>query len=66
VDDNDERALVTELMVDFGFDAELAAGMVSLAKKVKAREGRFSLEGLHRLAADAYARDPLMRLYMDG
>lgn len=53
-------------MTDFGLDAEMAAGMVSLAKKVKARDGRFSLEGVRRLVTDAYAQDPLLRLYWDG
>lgn len=65
MDSNDERALALELMVDFGLDAETADGMVSLAKKVHAREGRFSLEGVRRLAADAYALDPLFRSYWD-
>jgi hypothetical protein len=66
VDSHGEHQLVRELQEEFGFDAELAAGMVSLAQKVVAREGRFSLEGLMRLGRLAYAQDPLLRLYMDG
>jgi hypothetical protein len=65
VDSDDEHALVLELMVDFGLDAEMAAGVVSVAKKVWRREGRFSLDGVRRLAADAYAQDPLFRLYWE-
>ena len=55
-----------ELIADFGLDAELAAGFASLGQKVAAREGRFSLEGVLRYGRDAYAQDPLLRLYMDG
>lgn len=64
MDSDNEKALV--VMVDFGLDAEEAAGMVCLAKKGRAREGRFSLEGVRRLAEDAYARDPLLRLHWEG
>ncbi|MFE6412630.1 hypothetical protein ACFVOR_37485 [Streptomyces sp. NPDC057837] len=66
MESSQERALVEELMADFGFDAESAAGMVSVAKKVHAREGRFSFEGVRRLASEAYAQDPLLRLWWDG
>jgi hypothetical protein len=61
-----QKDLPQELMDDFALDAELAAGLVSLAQKVVAREGRFTLEGLLRYACDAYTQDPLLRLYMDG
>lgn len=66
VNSESEQALVQELVVDFGLDAETAEGMVTLAKKVVAREGRFSLEGMLRYARDAYAQDPLLRLYISG
>jgi hypothetical protein len=66
VDSHGEHQLVQELQEEFGFDAELAAGMVSLAQKAVAREGRFSLEGVLRYAHLAYEQDPLLRLYMDG
>ncbi|QKW31444.1 hypothetical protein HUT11_35365 (plasmid) [Streptomyces seoulensis] len=66
MDSNDEQTLTLELMADFGLDVEAAAGMISLAKKVHAREGHFSLEGLRWLVTDAYAQDPLLRLYLDG
>jgi hypothetical protein len=66
MDSHDEQSLVNELMLDFGLDAEMAADLVSLAQKAAAREGRFSLDGLFRYARDAYAQDPLLRLYLDG
>jgi hypothetical protein len=66
MDNDGEQQLLRDLQTDFGMDSEAAAGTVSLAKKVAAREGHFSLEGLARYARDAAAQDPLLRLYLDG
>ncbi|RSN39990.1 hypothetical protein DMH12_36155 [Streptomyces sp. WAC 04229] len=50
----------------YGFDEKTAASLVSLATKVRQRDGSFTISGLLRYGRDAYAQDPLLRLHMDG